>query len=357
MNILITAPDLEESRNVSGISTVVRQIIERRPSQFTHFIAGSADRERKGPRWLIKQLALPIRFLMAVIRSRPDLIHINTALTDLSIWRDLALLLIGVAAGRPILLAIHGGKYLMNEAAGRLIDRAIGIMLRRSAAVVVLSEIEKASLLRRWPDVDITVLPNAIDTVNVPAIGRTNDTPVVVFLGRLHESKGIHELADACGKLHSTGGKFILRCYGDGPEKDRFIDTMNELLGRAFEYRGVVAGKEKWAALAASDIFVLPSIYGEGMPMALLEAMACGCVVIASDNASISAVIESGKNGYIVPAGDVDALAEKLALVIEHRDEWPAVSAAAKKTIEEKFAIDRYFADLESIYSRAAAKK
>ena len=85
--------------------------------------------------------------------------------------------------------------------------------------------------------------------------------------------------------------------------------------------------------------------------------MACGCVVIASDNASISAVIESGKNGYIVPAGDVDALAEKLALVIEHRDEWPAVSAAAKKTIEEKFAIDRYFADLESIYSRAAAKK
>jgi len=357
MNILITAPDLEESRNVSGISTVVRQIVESRPSRYTHFIAGSADRERKGPRWLIKQLALPISFLTTVIRSRPDVIHINTALTDLSIWRDLTLLLIGVVSGRPIVLAIHGGKYLMNGAAGKLIYRAIGIMLRRSAAVVVLSEIEKASLLRRWSEVDITVLPNAIDTANVPARVSSNETPVVVFLGRLHESKGVRELADACGKLHGAGGKFILRCYGDGPEKDRFIDKMNELLGRSFEYRGVVAGNEKWAALASSDIFVLPSIYGEGMPMALLEAMACGCIVIASDNASISAVIDSGYNGYIVPAGDVDALAEKLATVIEHRNEWPAVGAAAKKTIREKFAIDRYLADLESIYDRAGAKR
>ena len=118
-----------------------------------------------------------------------------------------------------------------------------------------------------------------------------------------------------------------------------------------------IAASSKWAAFASSDIFVLPSIYGEGMPMALLEAMACGCIVIASDNASISAVIDSGYNGYIVPAGDVDALAEKLATVIEHRNEWPAVGAAAKKTIQEKFAIDRYLADLESIYDRAGAKR
>lgn len=356
MNILITAPDLNESRNVSGISTVVRQIIEHQPTRYTHFIAGSADGERKGVVWLIRQMTLPIRFLATIVRRRPDLIHINTALTDLSIWRDLVLLLIGAALRCPIVLAIHGGKYLMGGAAGTLIESAIGTMFRRSSAVVVLSEIEKTSLAGRWHDVDITVLPNAVDLRNVSAVVRSNEVPVAIFLGRIHESKGVHQLADACGRLYGAGTDLILRCYGDGPEKDWFIGTMKQTCGNAFEYRGIVAGTEKWSALASSDIFVLPSVYGEGMPMALLEAMACGCIVIASDNASISAVIESGRNGFMVPAGDAEALAETIKMVINDRDTWPEIRTAAKKTIENRFAIDAYFEELDSIYRRAAAQ-
>ncbi len=355
MKILITAPDLEESRNVSGISTVVRQIIAHRPSQYAHFVAGSADGERKGVKWLLKQCILPIRFIGAIVRERPDVIHINTALTDLSIWRDLLLLLIGKGSGRPLVLAIHGGKYLMDRAAGMMVGRAIGMMLRWAAEVVVLSEIERGSLLLRWPNINIAALPNAVDIRNAPEAARSNAVPVVVFLGRLHESKGIRQLAEVCGRLHGAGSEFIFRCYGDGPEREWLINKMHENVSGSFEYRGVVAGKEKWAALASSDIFVLPSIYGEGMPMALLEAMACGCVVIASDNASIAAVINNGENGYLVPAGDVDALADTLEMAIAARGNR-LMSDAAKRTIEEKFAIAPYFEQLDLIYSRAAAQ-
>ncbi|MBK9766847.1 MAG: glycosyltransferase family 4 protein [Chloracidobacterium sp.] len=294
-----------------------------------------------------------IAFLIAVIRSKPDLIHLNTALTNLSIWRDLMLLLVGRVARRPVILAIHGGKYLMSRPASASVDRAIGFMLRHSAAVIVLSEIERASLSRRWPNIELTVLPNAVDRRNAPLIERSNNVPVVVFLGRIHESKGIRQLAEACGKVHRSGTEFILRCCGDGPERKWFVDAMTDELQTAFEYRGVVAGTEKWATLASSDIFVLPSVYGEGMPMAMLEAMACRCVVIASDNASITAVIDNGENGFIVPSGDADALAKTLSKVIAAREDWPMIGDAARKTVADKFSSDDYFAALDSIYLRA----
>jgi len=354
MKVLITAPSLDENRNVSGISTVVRQIIKYSAFKFDHFEAGRQGGEESRLLWLAGQLVLPVRFLQRIRSFSPDVVHINTGMTWLAVCRDAVLGMAARFAGRPVVLSVHGGRYLVEPFASGLMERIAGQMLRRSRSVLVLSELERNLLLKRWPDLSIDVLPNAVPTdVSVERDGQ-NELPVLIYFGRMHESKGIGEIIEATKILKAKGSSFVFRAYGDGPERERFVGEMRQVLGESFEDGGVVSGDEKWQKLAAADIFLLPSRYGEGLPMALLEAMAAGCVVVTSDNASITTVVSDGENGYIVEPENARQLAETLGSLLNDRTLWKPVQLAAAATVRDRFGIDSYIAKIDSIYSDAA---
>jgi glycosyltransferase involved in cell wall biosynthesis len=355
MKIVITAPSLDEHRNVSGISTIVRQIVEHSTHTFAHFKAGREDGEAADIKWLAKQAVLPFRFFACIKKERADLVHINTALTDLSIWRDAALSRAARIAKRPLVISIHGGKYLVNEFKDQRIKRITETMLRTAKVVVVYSDLEKAEVERRWKGLDIRVLPNAVPQRETPAVERNNDVPVIIFFGRLHESKGLEEIVKACTQLRNDGFDFEFNCFGDGPMKDSFLPQMEKALGGRFHYGGVLTGGEKYRELDKADIFLLPSIYGEGLPMAILEAMAAGCVVVASEMASVAAVIEDGVNGYLIEPRNTGQLVSRLKVILDGRSDWPPVREAALETVRSKFAISAYIEKLEEIYRSAAA--
>lgn len=357
MKVLITAPSLDENRNVSGISTVVRQIIEYGHNKFAHFEAGRADRSRSRVLWLAKQLTLPLRFLQRIRSFSPDVVHINTAMTISAVCRDAVLVRCAGFAGVPVVLSIHGGRYLVEPFANGLFERIVGRMLRRSRVVVVLSEIEKSRLLERWPDLGITVLPNAVPTGVAIKRAEINEPPVIIFLGRMHKSKGLPEILEAVAMLKTRDVAFLFRAFGDGPMRENFLVEMNRILGESFEYGGVVSGEEKWHKLAAADIFLLPSRYGEGLPMAMLEAMAAGCVVVASDNASITSVLNDGENGYIVEPGNGGQLAQVLMRLLNDREGWKPVQQAAVAEVRDNFSIGSYIAKLDSIYEDAVRRR
>lgn len=354
MKVLITAPSLDETRNVSGISTVVRQIIEYGESEFVHFKAGRQDGDENKALWLLRQIVLPLRFLQRIRSSSPDVVHINTAMTVLAVCRDAVLVRCARFAGKPVVLSLHGGKYLVEPFANRIYERIAGRMLRRSRRVVVLSEIERNLLVERWPELDIAVLPNAVPTDAAIERSGTNDPPVIVFLGRMHESKGLSEIVEALEIMTAKDAGFLFKAYGDGPMRDSFVIEMKRILGDSFEYGGIVTGEEKWKKLAAADIFVLPSRYGEGLPMAMLEAMATGCLVVASNNASITSVVNDSQNGHIVEPGNGRQLAEILLRLLSDREGWKPVQDAAVATVHDKFSIESYIAKLDSIYVDAA---
>lgn len=357
MKVLITAPSLDENRNVSGISAVVRQIIKYGTSEAVHFEAGRAGESRSGLMWVLKQLVLPLRFLQRIRSFSPDVVHINTAMTALAVCRDAALVRCARFAGRPVVLSIHGGKYLVEPFSSRLLEWIAGRMLRGSRIVVVLSEIEENLLLRRWPQLDIVVLPNAVPIDAAIKRSGTNEPPVIIFLGRMHESKGLTEILEASAILKTKEVAFRFRAFGNGPMRDSFVAAMNRILGDLFEYGGVVSGEEKWQQLAAADIFLLPSRYGEGLPMAMLEAMAAGCVVVVSDNASVTSVIKNEGNGYLVEPGNSEQLADTLTRLLKDRGGWKPMQEGAVATIVDKFAIERYIKKLDSIYIDAAGLK
>jgi glycosyltransferase involved in cell wall biosynthesis len=357
MKILITAPSLDESQNVSGISTIVRQIIDHGSFEYVHFAAGRRDGEKAGAIWLIKQAILPLRFFWRCLTVKPGAAHINTALTDLSIWRDAALVLAAKLAGRKVVLSIHGGKYLMNPFTGARVEKVTGRMLRRASVVVVYSDLEKTEVLKRWPDLKVEVLANAIPFADVPSSDRAkrdNAKPVLIFFGRFHESKGLHEVIDAARILNDEGYDFQFNAYGEGAEKEFFLSGMRAGLGGKFHYGGIIAGKEKWRRLAEADIFVLPSRYGEGLPMAMLEAMAVGCVVVVADVASVAAVVTDGENGYVVEPKNLDQLVSKLKMLLDNKAGWKPVQEKAVATVKERFAIADYIEKLERIYQKSS---
>ncbi len=115
MKILITAPSLQINENVSGISSVVRQIIKHSRFDFYHFQAGRKDGEKADSSWIFKQFSSIPQFYRKISGEKIDIVHINTALNPLSILRDAAFVKMARLAKRPILLHLHGGKFLAQE--------------------------------------------------------------------------------------------------------------------------------------------------------------------------------------------------------------------------------------------------
>ena len=356
MKVLITAPSLDENENVSGISTLVSQLIKHSQAEFVHFQAGKRDGAKTGGEWLIRQIALVPRFLKAIRREKIDIVHLNTALVPLSIGRDFALATAARVAGRPVLLHLHGGRFLMEEFKSRALASMSRKMFRLANVILVLSEHEEKSLTNRWKNLNIRVLPNAVAIDEASNIERRlNDEPTIIYLGRLHESKGLFEIIEACRILKNEGAAFRFNCFGAGEMKDFFVREMTEILGDKFYYGGVIAGAEKWRCLAESDVFLLPSRYGEGLPMALLEAMAAGCIVIAANVASVRAVVSDGENGLMVEPYNTDQIVEKLKFAVSGTADLENLRRNARVTVEEKFAIRDYIKNLEKIYAEIAA--
>jgi len=349
IKVLITAPSLDEKQNVSGISTVVRQIIERGTCEYRHFESGRRDGEPAGAAWLWKQIVSVPRFWR---RARGvDLVHFNTNFNPLAISRDAVYARATRLSGIPIIMHVHGGRYLAEEFQSAGLKKIAGKMLRAADVVIVLSELEKKIVESRWRNLNVKVLENAVAIDEAIEARRETDEKTLVFLGRMHESKGLHEIIEACRALKTQGFEFRFHAFGAGELKDFFAAEMTGLLGEKFHYGGIVSGAEKWAELAKADIFVLPSRYGEGLPMAMLEAMAAGCVVVAAEMASIGAVVEDGVNGFLVEPRNVAQLVEKLKLTLSGKIDLEFLRKNARETIKAKFDLNDYIRRLENIYA------
>ena len=144
---------------------------------------------------------------------------------------------------------------------------------------------------------------------------------------------------------------FIL--CGAGPLKDYFIAECEQLLGSDFKFYGIVTGDAKMGVIKKSDIFLLPSRYGEGLPMALLETMAAGVVPVVTDDASMKIVVQHNNNGVRVKKRNPQDLYEKLKSILSAPALYASLSVNASRTIIEKYDIHNYIVQLNEIYKDA----
>lgn len=355
MNILITSPSLNPLLNISGISSVVKTIVKLKTYRFIHYQLGREDSNTYNISWVLKQFFLPINFSIYLKKYHIDIVHINIPLDTFGVLRDALLFIISKSLGKKIVLHIHGGKFL-TETPPIVIKSIIKSLFKYADLIIVLSDLEKKEVSKSYNCEDrINVLSNCVEDLYGESIKFFCQKPLIftiLFLGRIHESKGINEIINAfkiLKKSHESHRfKFVL--CGTGPLLSHSLVAFENILGDDFEYRGVVSGEEKIDIIKKADIFLLPSKF-EGLPLSLLECMCAGVVPITTDVGSIKLVVNHNINGLIIKKEDPVGLSENIIELIKNIPLLCRLSANSRKTILDNFNVSTFHRKLSDIYS------
>jgi glycosyltransferase involved in cell wall biosynthesis len=163
----------------------------------------------------------------------------------------------------------------------------------------------------------------------------------LLYAGNLIRPKGVHVLLESLRQLRSEGGEWHLTVAGAGPQLDPLREQAKVLkLGDHVEFAGFQPLDGVLALMDRAKLFVFPS-FGEGMPRVLLEALARGLPVVISDVGGVSGLIEHGRNGWLVPPGDPEALSSAIRNGAADPSTWERVSEAGLETAREH-TMDHY---------------
>ncbi len=358
MQILITAPSLDTSQNVSGISTIVNTIIDNNfTNVYFHYLLGRADNSVSKIDWLCLQVKQLLYFPVYVRKNKIEIVHQNLPFDPKGLLREFIINLWCYLLHTPVVLHVHGGEFLMKNKIPFLFTLLAKFLFTSSKEVLVLSELEKEALSINFNFKKAKILSNSIDSSMYKTTKPTEDTDkmTLLFLGRIHESKGVEDICEALVLLREKMQFRLLLC-GTGPLKDYMIQKCQHLLNDDFEYRGIVSGADKLKVIQESDIFLLPSRYGEGLPMAMLETMAAGVVPCVTDDASMKYVVHHKQNGIRVDKRNPKDMYEKLYQICTNKELYRSVSQAASLTIQKEYDIKEYVKKLNFIYKSAILK-
>ncbi len=270
---------------------------------------------------------------------------------------------------RAMVLTCHGatlGYSGWKRAVERAFDATLGRRTLRSADRVIALTPTQSDILRRLgaPAEKLVVVPGWVE---LPATGGEAgagafraaqglaDAKVLLFVGRLLPVKGLNYLIEALQRTRTAPTLVII-----GGEAPGYPGTMESLVQQVkrlgLERRVLFLGGFERAALAdayaAADLFVLPSL-GEGLPGALLEAMAHGRCVLATDVPGSRDVVSDGINGALVPAGDPEALAGKIDELLADGDLRARLGAQARRDVEQRYAAGPVLSEILDVYRQA----
>jgi glycosyltransferase involved in cell wall biosynthesis len=200
----------------------------------------------------------------------------------------------------------------------------------------------------------VQVVPNAVDVDAFDAaparpIGDQwrDDRPVVLCAARLHEQKGHRYLLDAIPDVPNASFIFA----GEGPERNA-LEAQSRALDISERVVFLGARSDVPALLQSCDVFVLPSLY-EGLPLAVLEAMASRKPVVATRIGGTDEAVVDGETGFLVPARNPPALAAALNALLEDPDRARAMGAAGRVRVERRFSSKRIAAGVAAVYEEA----
>jgi len=219
--------------------------------------------------------------------------------------------------------------------AARVHEATVGhAILRLSTRAFAVSEAVAAHVRAMEPRLPVDVVPNGVDLSRfVPADSSPHDGLRVGFLGRLVRNKGPEVAVRAVADAVRFGVNASLSFAGNGPELANLARIAAHLgVSDRVRFEGYRPDPEAW--LGGIDVLVRPSMT-EGMPLVILEAMAVGVPVIASDVPGNASLVLDGESGILVPIGDHAALARALQQIAQDPDSRARMRAAGLRIAAE----------------------
>ena len=178
----------------------------------------------------------------------------------------------------------------------------------------------------------------------------------ILTVARLHPEKGIEHGLRAVAALIARRPDTVVRyrVIGDGPDRDRLAALVEALgLSAAVELVGPLPTPDVINWMHASHVFLLPSL-AEATPTVLLEAQATGLPILATDVGGVRDIV-AAQAGFLVPAADPNALADRLTVMVDHPERWPDMGRAGRRFVEERHDITDLDARLAALFEQVVA--
>lgn len=296
----------------------------------------------------------------ALLERRPDVLHTHTSKAGTT--GRVAALTIGRARPRCVVHTFHGhvlSGYFdpWREHIFRLVER--GLAYSNDAVIAVSDEVSDDLIrLRIAPPRKIAVVPYGFDLdARVHSdpetrarkradLGITDEAFVVGWAGRLTAIKQPLDLIRTVAALDRA----TLVLAGDGELRSAVESLATELgIRECVRILGYVEDMGSW--YAAFDAFLLTSL-NEGAPVVAIEAQAAAVPVVATDAGGTRTVVDDGETGFVVPIGDVTALAERLTRLRDDPTLRGALGRTAATRMRERFSTERMVDDVEHVYAR-----
>jgi len=299
------------------------------------------------------------RLVNIVKKKQIDILHAH--LPDSS----LIAIVIGWLTGTPVVLTIHNNFSLPSKRKAPLRDAVrtfvTNTVFKRADYIITVGNDIQDSLLKILGDkVTIKTVYNGVDYLRYSnpekldslrfrqSLNVDDDARVIAMVGRLEKQKGHACLIDAAALLKGKYPDVVFLLVGDGELRDQLVEQAQR---RKIIDNIVFLGNcdDVPAILGASDLFVLPSIY-EGIPLVVLEAMAAGLPVIATDIAGTRELIESGVDGVLVATEDSEAIAHAIDDVLSDVGRSREMSVLAQIKVKERFTLQQMVSGTEDVY-------
>jgi phosphatidylinositol alpha-mannosyltransferase len=289
--------------------------------------------------WSIRAVADELR------RFDPDIVHAHEPLTpSTSMWATFA-------SSAPVVATFHSGAVR-----SRLYDLSAPILRRIARRVDVRIAVSEAAAGAAGKRIGGTfeIVPNGVDVRRFAEAPPADLGPgrKLLFVGRLDERKGFPTALEAFTQIVEAGADVRLVVAGDGPDRSA-LDRLSKPLRDRVQMLGTVPNTQLPPYSAACDLFLGSAVGGESFGVVLVEAMAAGLAVVASDIPGYTEVVRHGIDGLTVPPRDPAAMAAAVMNVLSDDDLAHRLRVAGRaraETFDWSVVIER----LETLYERAA---
>jgi glycosyltransferase involved in cell wall biosynthesis len=287
-----------------------------------------------------------------------DLVHIHALFS----YAALPAALLAHRAGVPYIVrplgtlnrwGIENRRPWLKKLSFRVLESRI---LASAAGIHYTSEQEQVEAGELGVSAHPLIIPNAVEIPVGQASRPGHDRKVILFLSRIDRKKGLDLLFEAFARVRRECPGVVLVLAGTGdPAWVATLKTTAERLGIASDvvWAGFLTGDDKWAALTTADVFVLPS-YSENFGIALVEALACGCPVVLSDQVGIHREISRAEAGLVTPCR-VDELATAILTVLTDANLRRRMSENGVRLARQQFSLEAVSRQLAAAYGAVSS--
>jgi glycosyltransferase involved in cell wall biosynthesis len=300
-----------------------------------------------------------LQFLWILAAKRPEVIYVCIAQNTLGYLRDSLFLSPALLAGRKVIAHLHGSDFRrFYKKSSFMMKWLIRWTLSRVHKMIVLGSGLTELFKGIVPDDRMAVIPNGIKQFQYENLrkGKKPDNKFlrVLYLGTVKKNKGFMEIIKSIPMIKKEVPLAHFSLVGEHcfPKElnEAFEFIKSNQLSAFVDLPGVLVGQDKEKMLLESDVFVFPPIAPEGQPLVILEAMAAGLPVISTPQGAIPDMVIDGVNGFIVPPGDPEAIAEKVILLLKDEPLRICMGKFGHEIFLKRFTLDRWCEDMKNVF-------